>query len=167
MTCRLFLSLFILGGAVSWPAVAQTSENPEMFSEESLRAVALLVIEDQRAISAAAESPPPPVRSYRRYWIVAGWLTAATVYDAEATFYLMDQCRECQEQNPMTRPIIEHGRLATYLYSAAVNAVVMYIARRMYDRADPWWRIVPLSLSIVHGIAGTWNLYQATHDPQT
>lgn len=162
MSCRVIASLLILGCFASGIALA---ESVEMFSDEALRSVALSVLADQDPLFAAPESPA--ARSYRPFWVMAGWLMASTIYDAEATFYLLDRCQECREQNPFTRPILEQGRLVTYLYSAALNGVVMYIARRMYDRGDPWWRIGPLTLAIVHGIAGTWNLIQAIYDPHT
>ena len=90
-------------------------------------------------------------------------MTVATIYDVETTFYLLDGCPECQESTPITRPVIERGRLATYAFSFAINAGVMYVARRMFDRQDSWWRVVPLAFTIVHAVAGTFNIHEAVY----
>ena len=127
-----------------------------IFSDESLQAVARAVI---------AETEPPPSRPARPFWVTVGWLSAATIYDIETTFWLMDRCATCDEQNPVTKGIVAEGRLATYAYSLAIDGVVLYIAKRMYDRGDPWWRVIPIALTIVHAVAGTWNLYQSTRPP--
>jgi len=135
----------------------RAEEIRSMFSDESLHAIARAVI----AETAPRDSPRPA----RPYWTMAGWLTAATIYDVETTFWLMDRCATCDEQNPLTKGIVEEGRLATYAYSLAIDGVVLYVAKRMFERRDPWWRVIPIALTIVHAAAGTWNLYQSTRPP--
>lgn len=80
--------------------------------------------------------------------------------------YFQEQarCPYCQETNPLIRPFVERGRLPTYLFAAAIKAGIMYIADRMLDRADPMWRYFPIAVTIVHAIAGTWNIYQSMND---
>ena len=138
------------------PASAQ--ELPAIFSDESLQQIAAAVVADQNT-----QSETPPRATDRPYWVMYGWLTAATIFDVETTFYRLDHCDNCQEANPIMRPFIERGRLATYAFSLAVNGVVMVLSRRMYDRGDSWWRVGPLAFTIVHAIAGTLNLYLDAH----
>jgi hypothetical protein len=132
----------------------------EMFSEESLRTVAISMMAEEESPKEETQVAP---KSYRPYWIMVGWLAAATVYDVETTFYRLDRC-QCIEVNPMVKPFVERGRLATYAYSAAVNGIIMVVARQMYNRSHGWWRAFPIAVSIVHGIAGTWNLYIAGNE---
>ena len=146
------IGFLILAG----PAAAQ--ELPAIFSDESLQQIAAAVIADQKA---PPETTPPPTD--RPYWVMYGWLTAATIFDVETTFYRLNHCDACQEANPIMRPFIERGRLATYAFSVAVNGVVMVLSRRMYDRGDTWWRVGPLAFTIVHAIAGTLNLCLDAH----
>lgn len=153
--------LTVLALAVIDPLVeARADDLSEMFSESSLNAVAAAIVAEQEP-----PLPPPFQQSSRPYWTTYAWLTAATIYDVESTFYLLGRCDECREANPVSRPFIERGRAATYAYSLAVNAAVMYIARRMQSRGDEWWRLAPVALTAVHGAAGTWNVYQATSPP--
>lgn len=153
---RCLLLLMIAGLLLPLTAHAQET-SAGMFSEEALQAVAAAVIADE----ATPEAMP---RSSRDLWVMTAWLTAATIYDVESTLHLLARCDECQEANPIVRPFVERGRFATYAYSAAVNAIVMYMARRMYLRGDTWWRVFPLALTAVHGVAGTWNWYRGGRD---
>jgi hypothetical protein len=156
------LLVLILGACflvLAGPASAE--ELPEIFSEESLQQIAAAVVADQN--QQAEEAPPGPPATYRPFWVIYGWLTAATIFDIESTFYRLNHCEECQEANPIMRPFIERGRLATYAFSLTVNGVVMVLARRMYDRRDSWWRVGALTFTIVHAIAGTLNLVLDPH----
>lgn len=105
-------------------------------------------------------------RSARPYWTSYAWLTLATIYDVESTLYLLQRCEECKETNPLVRTFVDRGRAATYAYSVAVNGIVMYFARRMFDRGDPRWDYFPFALSIVHAIAGSWNVIYASNPPE-
>jgi len=106
----------------------------------------------------------PPHSKRRPVWRLAAWLTAATIYDVESTFYRLKRCDECVEANALLRPFIDRGRLATYAFSAAVNAAILVIAKRAFDGGDPWWDLFGLTVSVVHAGAGTWNLVRAGRD---
>lgn len=117
--------------------------------------------ESAAASDTSAARDGVPATDDRRYRAAYLWLTAATIFDVESTFYLIDRCPTCQEQNPITDSLVDSGRLAIYGYSALVNAIVMYIAKRLYERGDPSWRVLPIALTVVHALAGGWNIVQA------
>lgn len=137
-------------------SVVVAGEPEKLYSDAVLQRVAQEVV---------AESSREMPESSRPFWTIAAWLAAATLYDIETTFYVREQCDTCDEQNPITAPIVETGRLATYAYSIVVDAAVLYLARRMYARDDPAWRVIPIALAIVHFVAGSWNLYTTTLPP--
>lgn len=157
-TQKLNSAIILAIGFLIMAGTSSAQELPAIFSEESLQQVAAAVVADQNS-QLVAKSPT----THRPYWVMYGWLTAATIFDVETTFYRLDHCDACQEANPIMQPFIERGRLATYAFSLAVNGVVMVLSRRMYDRGDSWWRVGPLAFTIVHAIAGALNLYLDPH----
>jgi hypothetical protein len=141
------------------PVVASADaviDRSEMFSDKSLNEIAIAVLADEPE---NLDAPQP--RSTRTYWTMAAVLTLTTVYDVESTFRFLEKCMECTERNPIVKPFVDRGRLATYAFSAAVNAIVLYVARRMYMRGHDWWYVFPTAVSAVHGTAGSWNFYRA------
>lgn len=115
--------------------------------------------QESHARGTRAQLAPPSPKPYRTAY---AWLTVATIFDVEATFHMLDRYPQTLEGNPITRPIVESGRLTTYAYSMGVNAAVMYLARKLFDRGDPAWRILPIAFTVVHVIAGSWNIYQVS-----
>ena len=135
----------------------------EMFSQNALNALAQEMIEEQQTPQTPSQAPTEK-KSYKPYWLMYALLTATTVYDVETTFHRLGQCpNDCMEGNPVVRPFVERGRAATYAYTTLVNGIIMYVARRMFNRGHDWWRIFPMAVSGVHIAAGSWNLYLAAH----
>lgn len=96
-------------------------------------------------------------QSWKSYVFVYALLSATTVMDIESTFNGLDRCPSCKEGNPIMRPFIKRGRVATYAFAFSLNAIQMEVARRQKRRHERLWVVAPLIGTGIHGAAATSN----------
>lgn len=91
---------------------------------------------------------------------VGAYLIAMTIFDVETTFAAIRNSGGT-EANPVMKPFVKNGRVATYAFTLAVDALVLYIAYEIKGSKDKklqkmWW-IGPMIVGTGHGIAGGLN----------
>ena len=87
-------------------------------------------------------------------------MNVATILDVESTYAVLHKCPQCQEANPVLRPMIRRGRLMTYGFEFGINALVTMMARRADTDEDrgSFWHSLPYSIIGSHYFAGLLNL---------
>lgn len=94
----------------------------------------------------------------QKFVLTSAALVATTVYDNETSFHALKNCPACYEKNFLLKPFVNKGRVATYTLTMGINTGLIYISYRMKKAGHPLWWIVPAQFSIVHGVAGSFNL---------
>jgi hypothetical protein len=86
-------------------------------------------------------------------------LNVATVIDMESTFAGLRRCGDgCAEGNPLLAGPVDRGRLIAYGLQFALNALAIHMAERAKDRPRSFWKYLPFSLTVGHGVAAALNL---------
>jgi hypothetical protein len=121
------------------------------------------IIDYGREIRAAPQLPaavtdiykPEPELTLAQH---AMYLTLATIYDAESTFYVLGERPELSESNPAMRPFVENGRLSVYAVQGLANYYIIKRASRLQREGNPLWDMQMRLLSELHVFAGTSNI---------
>jgi len=90
--------------------------------------------------------------------LISTYLIATTIFDVETTFVAIRN--GAHEANPIMKPFIKNGRVATYGMQMGINTIIIGTAYLM--KKDPkwnkaWW-IIPSVWATGHGVAGGLNL---------
>lgn len=92
--------------------------------------------------------------------LVAAYLVVMTVFDVETTFSIVRNGGH--ENNPVMKPFVKNGRVATYGYQMALNALIMYVAYEMkgskHREFNKTWWVLPSVVGTSHGVCGSLNL---------
>ena len=106
-----------------------------------------------------AQAPPPTSIWLDKKFIGLNlFLWSATAYDAETTFSVIRNCPDCAEGNPLMRPFIKSGRLATYGFTAGLNSAAVYYGYRLRKNNQKLWWLPLIINGTIHTIAGSANL---------
>jgi hypothetical protein len=95
-----------------------------------------------------------------KFIMVSSYLILASVFDAESTFSAVRN--GAHEANPIMKPFVKRGRLATYGYLLASDASFIYLSYQMKkssnkDLRKAWW-VGPAIIGSGHTVAGGLNL---------
>jgi hypothetical protein len=96
----------------------------------------------------------------KEFIAVSSYLILMTVFDVETTFAVVRNGGH--ENNPVMKPFIKSGRLATYGVQLGVDALFIWLAYEMKGSKHKefrkiWW-VAPVVLGTEHGVMGGLNL---------
>ena len=115
-----------------------------------------IVDENNKEYKLQWESPNHPVAD-TKFWMITAIHAASMAYDIETTFYTLDRCPNCYEANPIMRPFVKRGRLATYAFGMGIVTAQTWISYEMKKHTKFWW-VIPAAGIGLHSYAGTHNL---------
>jgi len=111
------------------------------------------------ALSACATTGEKKVTD-GEFLAASGYLVAMTIFDVETTFAAIRN--GAHEANPVMKPFVNNGRVATYAFTLAIDGLILWAAHEMRTSENKgfmktWW-ILPGIAGTAHGVAGGLNL---------
>lgn len=87
--------------------------------------------------------------------VLVALLGGSSVFDAETTFRGLD--RGYSEVNPLMRPVVEAGRVPTYLTLGGLGALTSIASNELRKRGTPVWWVPLVAGTLGHTVAGLLN----------
>jgi len=149
---RVTIFVLVLGLAISRPAAAQ---NPEGFPAVNTAAEAQ---HSQHIFLYASSEPKKPRILDRKFFLLAGMATTATVLDVATTSHCMSTYAACQEGNPLIGSHPSQAKLYGVSFSMLAGQLLAsaWIRRKMPNRN--LWMIPPIVATGGHGLAAALNI---------
>jgi hypothetical protein len=96
----------------------------------------------------------------KEFVMVNSYLVLMTVFDIESTFSAIHN--GAHEANPVMKPFVKSGRLATYGINLAVDALIIWASYEIKgsknkDLKKTWW-LLPMITGTAHGVCGGLNM---------
>ena len=148
----LFVLVLLSGLAISRQASAQ---NPEAFPALNKAAEAQ---HSQHIFLYASSEPKKPRILDRKFFLLAGMATAATVLDVATTSHCLSTYAACQEGNPLFGSHPSQAKLYGVSFSMLAGQLLAsaWIRRKMPNRN--LWMIPPIVATGGHGLAAALNI---------
>lgn len=93
-----------------------------------------------------------------KFIATSAYLVGSTIFDVETTFAAINN--GAIEANPIMKPFIKNGRLATYGVQLGLDAAIIYASYKMKESSKfgrVWW-VAPMFIGTSHTVCGGLNL---------
>jgi hypothetical protein len=150
-------TLVALMFVISLPAAAQTNQASSVFEKNTTMA------EQQHIFLFSSPKKSNPKILDRKFLLLAGMATAATVLDVATTSHCMSTYANCQEGNPLLGSHPSQAKIYGVSFSMLAGQVAAsaWIRRKMPDRN--LWMVPTIVATAGHGLAGVLNIRTMHH----
>jgi len=112
----------------------------------------------QPAVFFASHNPTKPRIFDRKFLMMAGIATAATMFDVATTSHCMSTYGDCQEGNPLLGPHPSTAKLYGVSFSMLGGQLLASAWMRHKTPNGKLWMMPPIIATAGHGLAGVLNV---------
>jgi hypothetical protein len=145
--------LIVLIFAASLQAVAQNAPASSVFDTKTL-----VTPHPQPTVSFEPAKETKPRIFDRKFFVLAGVATAATVFDVATTSHCMSTYADCQEGNPLLGTHPSTARLYGVSFSILGGQLLASAWLRRKNPTGKLWMAPPIITAAGHGLAAVLNL---------
>ena len=147
------LSLVVLLFVTSLQVAAQNAPATNVFDTQTV-----VTLRPQPAVSFAPVKETKPKIFDRKFFLLAGIATAATVLDVATTSHCMSTYADCQEGNPLLGAHPSQAKLYGVSFSLLGGQLLASALLRRKAPEGKLWMAPPIITAAGHGLATVLNL---------
>jgi len=107
---------------------------------------------------AAEDEKEKPKLIDKKVILISSFLFASEVFETEATFASLENSNY-REINPVMRPVVKKGHLATHALKIGIDAGIMYCSTyHLKKNGIKWWWVLPIVATATQVSAGSFNM---------